>query len=690
MDSTRRWRRLYSVLLLTLTVTVVTACGGSGGSGGDSGGQSGLPGTYQLLRDSTGTTPRAGASVTLTLNADGTLSLKAVQPGEELTDQGTYKVDGDRMTIEFRDQELSAKDAPYKYDGQTLEIPILMFSDGQGSSIWQRSGGQAAASGTQAPPRANWNAWDLDKDVAAAATKAYYEAVQKGTPQAQAVQQAADLARRNSNVAEVTLSANNLNVIIRYKDGSQEYVVTERLVTTVAGRAQLQEMGSPVFAAARGPDGSAPIDMAPASTIPACVALPGAPAAGSRPEPGREGVHPAGGYGVTAYLPDVQPKPVRSSDSPPANARRALLISPAYDLPHSMPSGKYESIRTLVGDGIECVAADLGRAGYSVDTILGRADSAGKSLLPGDKALEEMTRLLTSQPYGVLYYLSHGAQITSSLPWVDNFTMIYMGVVDLERAEIKKVINNRKLTKEVKNEIGKELARIIGLNWDEDNAPFSVGSELDGGALLWLRAPYFEQLRSVKRVSFDSTLVFVNTCSSGANTSLSDAIKAKAFFGWKNAMDGDFISDAGETIIDSLTDKARSARVAASLYQIHELWVVRGESSPRDASRSPESLVKLGQNGTPYDAINGQTLILLYRIRHGPGSAASDIAASMGVVQSCWNSFWSAGRAAGLAGPGCRPMEFGADLPKQEDIDDAVFEAGGLVTKPYGRWTLAD
>jgi hypothetical protein len=337
------------------------------------------------------------------------------------------------------------------------------------------------------------------------------------------------------------------------------------------------------------------------------------------------------------------------------------------------------------------VAADLSRAGYSVDTILGRPDSAGgKNLQTGDKALEEMTRLLTSQPYGVLYYLSHGAQITSSLPWVDNFTMIYMGVVDLERPEIKKVINNRKLTKEVKNEVGKELARIIGLNWDEDNAPFWVGSELDGGALLWVRAPYFEQLRSVKRVSFDSTLVFVNTCSSGANTSLSDAIKAKAFFGWKNAMDGDFISDAGETIIDSLTDKARSARVAASLWQIHELWVVRGESSPRDASRSPDSLVKLGQNGTTYDPINGQTLILLYRIRHGPGSAASDIVNSMMLVQNCFTQFWNAGRAAGLAGPACRPMEFGSALPTQEDIDDAVHEAGGLVAKPYGRWTLAD
>jgi hypothetical protein len=35
-------------------------------------------------------------------------------------------------------------------------------------------------------------------------------------------------------------------------------------------------------------------------------------------------------------------------------------------------------------------------------------------------------------------------------------------------------------------------------------------------------------------------------------------------------------------------------------------------------------------------------------------------------------------------------MEFGIQLPSEEEIDDAVFEVGGAGAKPFGRWTLAD
>ncbi len=652
-----------------------------------------LAGTYLLVGDVGGTQVKAGATVTLTLKSDGTLEMLAVQPGERVTSSGSWQVKGDKMTIDITDLGASAKDGAYKVEGQTLTIPVQIFGDGPGASLWRRSDSPASASGspgaTKTAPKTSWNLWDLDKDAAAAGTKVFYEAVQKGTSPTQAVQQAVDQVRRNSNVSDVQVSANGLNVMIRYKDGSLDYVLTERLAVSPTGRGSLQSMASELMAAVSPSDAGLASDAASASLIPACAALPGSPATGQRPEPGREGVNPAGGYGVTIYLPDAQPKPVKSSDSPASDARRALLVSPVYDLEHPMTNARYDSIRTIVGNGVECIEADLAKAGYTSDKVLGRLDS-GKAVMSGDQALEEMTKLLTTKKYGVVYFLSHGTAISSWKPWIDDFSMIYFGLVNMDRPEIKKVVNNRKLTKEVKTEIGKELARVLGLSWNDENPPFVLGSEFDGSALLWLRPNYFQQLRDSKSVSFDSTLFFVNTCSSAANKSLPDAIKPKVYFGWQNPMDGDFISDAAETVFDSLTDKVRTARQASQLWQLHESWVVRGETSPRDANRDFKKLVALGQSSTPYDPINAQTWILIYRIRHGPASASSDVAKSMTVVQECFNQFWSAGRGAGLGGPSCRPMEYGSDQPTREDIDEAFFEVGSLLTKPFGRWTLAD
>src|SRR3990170_2805891 len=106
---------------------------------------------------------RSLALVALALVLDsGKLTVRAVSPSDELTDTGTYSVREDRMTIEFLEQGMSAKDQPYSYDGQTLEIPVKMFSDGAGSSTWKRSDGQAQAQPTAAPKTAfkdNWQLW---------------------------------------------------------------------------------------------------------------------------------------------------------------------------------------------------------------------------------------------------------------------------------------------------------------------------------------------------------------------------------------------------------------------------------------------------------------------------------------------------------------------------------------------------
>ena len=695
LSSARRHARLL-ILAIPLLVLVLSACGGGKArppGEGTPASEVDISGTYAVVQDSDGTRPKPGATVTLVLN-NGTLSVKAVSAGEELTDSGTYSIRDGRMTIEFREQGISATDQPYKLDGQTLEIPVKMFGEGAGSSTWKRTDGQATTKPTPAAQTAlksDWSAWNLDKDPAAAATKSFVEAVnQKGKPWSQAVQDTADFARGLPNVADATVSTNGLNITLRYKDGTGGYVVTERLALA-PGESTAIDAPSPQLLVSAKPVAPAVPQRSNTVTNAGCAALPGAPAASRPPEPGREGLNPAGGYGVALYDPKSQPKPISSADSPP---KRALLVAPAYELEHPLRGhgGKVElieSFKSAVGPTIECMQADLTGSGYVVDTILGQMEG-GKAVHTGDQAIEELAKLLQTNRYGVFYVMSHGTNITSYFGFVSESWM-YMGLLDIERPELKKAVNKRKLDSKVNTDIVKALATISGLTWDgSGDPPFVVGAEFSGSAVVWVTPTFFKMLREQKSVSFDQTLVFLNTCSSAADATLREAMKPKAFFGWTIPMNGSFITDAAETIVDSLTDKARSARNSWWMWRRHEAWQIDKAGKAREENEKPEQLKAFGVNGVAYEPITSQSVILIYRLRNGPSSASSDIAKSMLVVRDCSRLFWSAGKKTGLASPACHQLEFGNELPTDAEVDDAIFEVGGPVQKPFGRWTLAD
>ncbi len=690
-------RRFLPLLLLTGLVAIVAfGCGGgksSPSSGSTAATSNDVSGTYVVVQDSNGTKPKPGVTVTLVLDK-GSLSVHAVGAGDELTDSGTYSISGGKMTIEFKDQGISAKDQPYKLDGDTLELPVKMFSEGAGSSTWKRSSGQATSKSTPAAATAlksDWSRWDLNKNAAAAGTKHFVEAVNdKGTAWEQAVTETAAYVRTLPDVTDAKVSSNGLNITIRYKDGTGDYVVTERQdlvsqASTASDAPPSQRLVSAEPMAAGAPQSSG------ALTNAGCAKVPGSPTTARPPEPGREGVNPAGGYGVAIYDPNAQPKPVTSADTPP---KRALILAPAYDIAHPLRGhGRkvelVESFKSAVGPTIECVEANLTSAGYTIDPILGHEEN-GKNVNTGDQAAEQLGKQLAANKYGAFYVMSHGTNIDSYLGFVSESWM-YLGLMDLERPELKKAVNGRRLDAKVDNHIVKALAGISGLTWDgSGDPPFIVGAEFQGSAVIWVTPAFFKMLRAQKSVSFDQTLVFLNTCSSAANATLREAMQPKAFFGWTIPMGGSFASDAAETLFDSLTDKARSARDAWWMWRRHEAWQIDKEGKPRTDNEKPEQLKAFGVNGAEYEPITSQSLILIHRLRNGPSSASSDIAKSMLVVKSCSELFWSLGKKTGLASPACHQLEFGNELPTTAEVDDALFEVGGPVQRPYGRWTLAD
>lgn len=675
---------------VALIVFALTACGG--GKSKTPASADDISGTYTLVQDSDGSTPKDGVTVTLTLD-NGTLSVRAVSADDELTDTGTYSIRDGRMTITFEGQGISATDQPYTLTGDTLEIPVMMFGEGEGSSTWQRSGGQAARP-TSEPAKSvksDWSRADLSKDAAAAATKQFVEAVNGGTDWETAVTEAAQFARGLSDVADATVSPNGLNITIRYSDGSRDYVITERMELNDAASAASFAPAADRLVSAQPVAESRTRDAAAVGTAADCAALPASPSADIRsPEPGREGLNPAGGYGVAVYDARIQPKPINSADTPP---KRALLVAPVYELDHPLRGGGktilYESFKSALGSTIECVQSDLTGAGYTVDTIIGTTQG-GKPVRTGDQAVEEFAKSLATNKYGVLYVLSHGANLDYGQP-PSNQSLIYMGLLNLDRSELKKAVNGRKLTPDTRADVVKALVSLSGLTWDgSGDAPFLVGFEFNGSAVVWVTPKFFTLLRTQKSVSFDKTLVFLNLCSSGAGSSLKDALSPRAFFGWAVPVDSVFAADAAETIFDSLTDKARSARNAWTMWRRHEAWKITNESTPRPDNAKPDQLRASGVGGVEYPGITSQSVLLIYRLRAGPSSATADITQSISMVRNCSTTFWSSGTSTGLKSPACHSLELGNNLPKDAEVADAIFEVGGGGSLPFGRWTLAD
>jgi hypothetical protein len=99
--------------------------------------QKGLTGTFTLVKDSDGTTPKAKATVTLTFHS-GVVSVSAVQPGETVEDTGTYVVAGNLITITFKEMEWEANKQPFTFNGCTLTLPFkaLSATPGPGTSTW--------------------------------------------------------------------------------------------------------------------------------------------------------------------------------------------------------------------------------------------------------------------------------------------------------------------------------------------------------------------------------------------------------------------------------------------------------------------------------------------------------------------------------------------------------------------------
>lgn len=741
---------LGTSLLLAAVAALAAACSGGATPPATTGGTPGapeaggtttsapakpaLPGTYDLVGDIGGTQVKPGARVTLELRPDGTLEIVAVQQGERLTDNGAWSEADGKITLTSKGLGLDAQRAAYVYDGTTLDLPVLMFGSGAGSSRWQRTSPSVAASPgastTPAPdstddsttvfedlPAGNWQAWDTSKYATAAAAKSYVEAVNtRHLSLRDAVTAAADVARRASDVAEVVPSRNGLNLLIRYRNGREDELLTERMSL------QLEQPASRQITP---PSEHRIVDSQPSRLAPtleswagrSCDVLPTDPRGITKvnganlAEPGREGVRPSGGvFGVAAYVATDPAKPLTSDDSPPADARRALVVSPLYRVAHPGPGyDRQGNPKVVLWDGflnatdgnLECVTADLQAAGYKVDSVLGsRNRKTGVGSHTGVDALIETTKLLATNKYGVVYFLTHGAEsVVRGADGDQPIIKLQMGALSETDRKQLAASSNRDLSDVLALEtaIRDRVIREVGLpNTDEMRR--SINARFDSGLGfidLWVTSDYFRLVREAKGLDFSRTFVVANACSSAANAGLRNAFSARAFLGWDQPPDSLFLSSATKVIFDELKDHTRSLRQAWQMWTRHEGYVealARSVGAPeRDARNRVERLKLYGTDGVEYSKLQDQSVVLIFRMRHGPPEAARRLDASTKVVGNCWTTFWASGKnVSGLASPACNSIELGNHVPTQEEVDDALFEVSGAPPQPFGRFTLAD
>ena len=83
-----------------------------------------IKGKYRFTTDSDGKEASAKSIITLQF-LDNTFKLRAEQPGNIVTDEGTYQVAGNKITITFKTMEQGKKSGSFTFQNGSLTLPFL-------------------------------------------------------------------------------------------------------------------------------------------------------------------------------------------------------------------------------------------------------------------------------------------------------------------------------------------------------------------------------------------------------------------------------------------------------------------------------------------------------------------------------------------------------------------------------------
>jgi hypothetical protein len=97
-----------------------------------------IEGTYELIADDDGSTPKTGATITLNF-LGGVLFLKAEMPSEIAEGEGKYTIVNNKISLSFEEFYFSCENAKYSLEDNKLTLPIAFLGGENGSaSYWRK------------------------------------------------------------------------------------------------------------------------------------------------------------------------------------------------------------------------------------------------------------------------------------------------------------------------------------------------------------------------------------------------------------------------------------------------------------------------------------------------------------------------------------------------------------------------
>ena len=602
-----------------------------------------VPITYSLVRDSDGAAPISGSQVFIAFEPLGTALLLVATDTDGLSYQGTYTFSNNTLHLTFSDPDF-IRDTTFTLDpaSKTVAMPFKVFSDGAGTSLWNRQELPLAQNLSMIFQGATYALWPylpteqaIDRVVAylgayGAVPAAGFNVNQANTNLVSAMSLGSWF---GPNLVSVGRSRNG--VTLMYDQGPPEEVV---LFSSVAG------------------DG--------ASLTPSYLA--------SDPRVNLNVVNPN-----------------NPADDP--DEKTALFVAPFYSLIASDWYDYYFANGLASPANVGYVApvskdfpfsamgSDLEDKGYTVQMLLDdkvTVPQLVKALTPGHGGRMRSPAFVVINTHGV-----KSGGLATGEPLSQRFAkyLLYKRLEELALTYPDLPTYNGGTTLD---------AKTLGIMWIHQ-----VGDPKKLFPFVMLRPDFWNWLRDRQSADFHKSLVYMAACETDATSSLRDAVQAKAYFAYSEESWPAQSISVFKYLVKSLSRHTHTPEEA--FYNIIRVFntgqmiyaedqLLNGHAMPSGVSGGPLSETL---NGYGYDVSQSVPEVFSYRNGGWLKSAGSPgnvwwllFAGRWGqnaqdgatALENCWNLYWSKGSTGGLANPWCNNAAPGG-VPQDIEVAYATY-----------------
>ncbi|HEX9901628.1 MAG TPA: hypothetical protein VGB72_02080, partial [Acidobacteriota bacterium] len=564
----------------------------------------------------------------LSVAPQGAMSVTATKPGEVMTAEGTYQVQGDRISLDFPELGKSVKDGRFSLENDILILPLQFIGDGEGTSKWRR-----VESG-RGPIQRFFTVLNEEFDGR--------------TPAGQAIQRAAEEAKRISaesagqdeafRIKGYTIWVNGAGCTLEFEDGHQEAVLA------ATASAEEKEAKKQIIG---------PLAKDPRTHIPA--------------QP-----HTA---------PD-DPKNKTAILFGPFNNTPFYAVD--WGSVMGIPTPGFVARVTShseAGDDLKFLEEKLRSRNYEVISL---RDEEATPLALHDAILKH------APAPGLIYMSTHGGA-TIDHKTIFLASGVYLGLVTQESEVHKSSPRIQEIIRrtvplgyygpETETRLGVEAHPVLAL-WTQKTRNLPV-------AYLMIRNTFFDKIRK-EGADFSSSFIYANACFSANNSALATSSGARMLLG--NRVNANIRAAATQArwIFSRLAKRTFSLREVLGLMK--HIVRTSVEIFPEDGwlarvgIEDDQKLVLFGANGQECEIPTFDALYLCWLARW----SSKDPEGGAQALEDTYVEFWSKHTFSRMKSPFANAGVRGTHVPTEEEVKFARHLVSGVPTLPCGRFTLND